>query len=49
MNFTSINWKVISATRDSIPKSMKTATIESDNHADTWCFGPNFFMDNFTG
>ena len=26
-----------------------TASIESDNHADTWCFGPNFVMDSFTG
>ena len=26
-----------------------TGTIESDNHADTWCFGSNFFMDSFTG
>ena len=24
-------------------------TIESDNHADTWYFGPNFVMDHFTG
>ena len=23
--------------------------IESYNHADTWCFGPNFVMDHFTG
>ena len=23
--------------------------IESDNHADTWCFGPNFVMDSYTG
>ena len=28
---------------------MKTATNESDNHDDTWCFDPNFVMDNFTG
>ena len=26
-----------------------TGAIESDNHADTWCFGPNFVMDSFTG
>ena len=26
-----------------------TASIESDNHADTWCFGPNFVRDSFTG
>ena len=25
------------------------ATIESDHHADTRCFGPNFIMDHFTG
>ena len=37
MTFTSLDWKVIAATRASVPKPMKTATIESDNHADTWC------------
>ena len=26
-----------------------SGTIESDNHADTWCFGPNFVMGHFTG
>ena len=26
-----------------------SSTIESDNHVDTWCFGPNFVMDHFTG
>ena len=26
-----------------------SATIESDNHADTWCFGPNFVIDSYTG
>ena len=26
-----------------------SATIESASHADTWCFGPNFVMDHFTG
>ena len=26
-----------------------SGTIESDNHADTWCFGPNFVMNHFTG
>ena len=25
------------------------STIKSDNHADTWCFGPNFIMDHYTG
>ena len=24
-------------------------TIENDNHADIWCFGPNFVLDYFTG
>ena len=23
--------------------------IESNSHADTWCFGPNFVRDHFTG
>ena len=27
---------------------MKTATIENDNHTNTWYVGPNFIMDNFT-
>ena len=26
-----------------------SGTIESDNHADTWCFGLNFVMDHFMG
>jgi hypothetical protein len=25
------------------------ATIDSDNHADTWCLGRNFIMDHYTG
>ena len=25
-----------------------SSTIESDNLADTWCFGPNFVMDSYT-
>ena len=27
---------------------MVTCAIESDNHTDTWCFGPNFVMDSFS-
>ena len=30
-------------------KIVVSGTIESNNHADTWCFGPNFVMDHFTG
>ena len=26
-----------------------SSMIESDNHADTCCFGPNFVMDSYTG
>ena len=29
--------------------SVVFGTIESNNHANTWCFGPNFVMDHFTG
>ena len=36
-------------TRKKTPKRNDTGTIESDNHADTWCFGPNFVIDHFTG
>ena len=36
-------------TRKKKPNRNETGTIESDNHADTWCFGPNFVMDHFTG
>ena len=28
---------------------MVTCAIENDNHADIWCFGPNFVMDSFLG
>ena len=31
------------------PSDSTWSTIESDNHADTWCFGPNFIMDGYTG
>ena len=23
--------------------------MEMDNYADTWCFGPNFVIDSYTG
>ena len=39
----------MAATRREEAKPVVSATIESDNHADTWCFGPNFVMDHFTG
>ena len=38
----------MAATRRDKAKEIKTGTIESDNHVDTWCFGPNFVMDHFT-
>ena len=31
------------------PSDATWSTIESDDHADTWCFGPNFIMDGYTG
>ena len=34
--------RVVAAVRASITTPIKTATIESDNHANTWCFDPNF-------
>ena len=39
----------MAVTRREEAKPVVSATIESDNHADTWCFGPNFVMDHFTG
>ena len=27
----------------------RPTTVEMDNHADTWCFGPNFSIDSYTG
>ena len=43
------NRRLESAKRHSKNNPVFSATIESDNHADTWCFGPNFVMDHFTG
>ena len=41
------------ATNRSLSSSTKAkvyaSTIESDNHANTWCFGPNFVMYHYTG
>ena len=43
------NRRMEAANRRRENNSVVSATIESDNHADTWCFGPNFIMDHFTG
>ena len=43
------NRRMEAANRHKENNPMISATIESDNHADTWCFGPNFVMDHFTG
>lgn len=48
MTFASINRHIISARRVAFSILHETATIESDNHVDTWCFGHNFVKDNFT-
>ena len=39
----------MAATRRNESKGIIYGTIESDNHVDMWCFGPNFVMDHFTG
>ena len=40
----------LTCTNASVAKNeVVIGTIESDNHADTWCFGPNFVIDHFTG
>ena len=39
----------MAANRRKEAKAVVSGTIESNNHADTWCFGPNFVMDHFTG
>ena len=43
-----INKELMAATRRNSSKGITSRTIESDYHADTWCFGPNFVMDHFT-
>ena len=39
----------MAATRCKESSPIISGTIESYNHTDTWCFGPNFVMDYFTG
>ena len=41
--------ELMAPTRCQESKGIISGTIESDNHTDTWCFGPNFVMDHFTG
>ena len=44
-----LNRKLMTATRQQRSTYIISRTVESDNPADTWCFGPNFVMDHFTG
>ena len=46
--FPSVSRAIISAACSKQNSQVVSGTIESDNHADTWCFGPNFVMDSFT-
>ena len=38
----------MTANRCKEAKVVVSCTNESNNHANTWCFGPNFVMDHFT-
>ena len=39
----------ISIHADANPPRSWSSSVESDNHADTWCLGPNFTITEWTG
>ena len=47
--FPSISRAILSASRLKENGQVVSGTIGSDNHADTWCFGPNFVINSYMG